>query len=111
MTKAELDRYRREVAAPCRRHGVRKLDLFGSAAVGKDRPGESDLDFLVEFDPATTPGAYVDAYFGLKEDLEALFNRPVDLVVESAIRNPYFRQSVEQTRVPLYLDEDLDEQG
>jgi uncharacterized protein len=102
MTRAELDQHRTEVETLCRRHGVRRLDLFGSAAADKDRPGESDLDFLVEFEPATRTGAYADAYFGLKEDLEALFRRPVDLVVESAIRNPYFRQSVEQSRVPLY---------
>ena len=85
----------------CRSHRVRRLDLFGSAATGQYRPGESDLDFLVEFEPLAV-GTYADTYFGLLEALEALFSRPVDLVVESAIRNPYFRQSVEQTRTPLY---------
>lgn len=101
MTGAELDRYRTEVAALCRRHGVRRLDLFGSAAAGRDRPGESDLDFLVEF-ASPESGRYADAYFGLMEDLERLFQRPVDLVIDSAIRNPYFRQSVERTKVLLY---------
>jgi predicted nucleotidyltransferase len=101
MTGVELERYRTDVAALCRRHGVLRLDLFGSAAAGRDRPGESDLDFLVEFD-RHPPGGYADAYFGLREDLERLFDRPDDLVVASAIRNPYFRQSVERTKVLLY---------
>ena len=85
----------------CRKHGVRRLDLFGSAAAGGFDPDDSDLDFLVEFDPIA-PGSYADAYFGLLEGLEELFGRPVDLVVDSAIRNPYFRHAVEQTRSPLY---------
>ena len=85
----------------CRKHGVRRLDLFGSAAAGGFDPDDSDLDFLVEFDPIA-PGSYADAYFGLLEGLEELFGRSVDLVVDSAIRNPYFRRAVEQTRSPLY---------
>ena len=85
----------------CRKHGVRRLDLFGSAAAGLFDTDDSDLDFLVEFDPIS-PGSYADAYFGLLEALEELFGRPVDLVVDTAIRNPYFRQAVEQTRSPLY---------
>jgi hypothetical protein len=93
--------HRAELEALCRRHHVLRLDLFGSAATGEDRPGESDLDFLVEFGPVP-PGSYADTYFGLLESLEELFGRPVDLVVASAIRNPYFRESVERTRAPVY---------
>jgi predicted nucleotidyltransferase len=48
------------------------------------------------------PGAYVDAFFGLKEGLEELFGRPVDLVSAASIRNPFFRQSVERTKALLY---------
>ena len=61
----------------------------------------SDLDFLVEFQPLK-PGTYADAYFGLKEGLERLFQRPIDLVIESAIKNPYFLKKVEQTKHGLY---------
>ena len=85
----------------CRRYGVLRLDLFGSAATGRYRPEESDLDFVVDF-RALPAGAYADAYFGLLEALEGLFGRPVDLVVGGAIENPYFRQSVEETRTPVY---------
>ncbi|MBS0213254.1 MAG: nucleotidyltransferase domain-containing protein [Proteobacteria bacterium] len=84
----------------CRRFHVRRLDLFGSAATGREH-ADSDFDFLVEFDALPT-GGYADAYFGLLEGLQGLLRTPVDLVVASTIRNPYFRQSVEATRLPLY---------
>lgn len=87
-----------ELERLCRAYHVRRLELFGSAATGHDRPDTSDLDFLVEFEPLPQ-GSYANTYFGL---LEALFSRPVDLVTESAIRNPYFRQSVEQSRVLVF---------
>jgi predicted nucleotidyltransferase len=96
-------RRRAELEALCRRYGVLRLELFGSGAVGHDRQGESDFDFLVEFD-SLAPGTYADAYFGLREALEALTGRPVDLVVASAIKNPYFRQVVERTKTLLYAD-------
>lgn len=92
---AELERL-------CQLHRVQRLDLFGSAATGAYRPGESDLDFLVEFKPTDIPGARADAYFGLLEGLEELFGRPIDLVVESTIDNPYLRESVEESRTPVY---------
>ena len=90
-----------ELKRLCVIYGVQRLDLFGSALTDQYDPDRSDLDFLVEFQPAAL-SAYADAYFGLLEALGRLFGRPVDLVVESAIKNPYFRQSVEQTRVPVY---------
>lgn len=85
----------------CRDHHVQRLELFGSAATGHDRLGKSDVDFLVEFNRLPA-GGYANAYFGLLEALQQLFGRPVDLVVGSAIKNPYFRQAVEGTKTPLY---------
>ena len=74
---------------------------FGSAASDDFDWARSDLDFLVEFQPLPS-GAYADAFFGLKESLEQLFGRPVDLVADAAIRNPYFRETVDRTRALLY---------
>ncbi|MDP4013210.1 MAG: nucleotidyltransferase domain-containing protein [Candidatus Nanopelagicales bacterium] len=90
-----------EIETLCRRYRVRRLELFGSATTDRYRPGDSDLDFLVEFEPLPV-GAYADTYFGLLEALELLFGVPADLVVGSAIRNPFFRQSVDQTKALLY---------
>ena len=95
-----LQSHRTELDTLCRRFHVRRLDAFGSAASGHMHEG-SDLDFLVEFEPLPQ-GRYADAYFGLLEALQTLFHRSVDLVVASAIRNPYFRQSVEASKLPLY---------
>ncbi len=96
-----VEQHRTQLEALCRRYGVRRLEVFGSAATGLAQSVESDLDFLVEFG-ALPPGGYADAYFGLLESLEALYGRPVDLVVASTIRNPFFLQSVERTRTLLY---------
>ena len=98
---AEIERRRVELEALCRRYHVRRLELFGSGATGRARPGTSDLDFLVEFEPRPA-GGYADDYFGLLEGLERLFKHKVDLVVGSAIKNPYFREAVEKTKALLY---------
>ncbi len=93
-----------ELAELCRRFGVRRLDLFGSAATGAFDPSRSDVDFLVEFDD--NPARLFDRYFGLKESLEALYGRPVDLVSAGSLRNPYFIAAVNATRQLMYAQED-----
>lgn len=61
----------------------------------------SDIDFLVELDPPSGMSRF-DAFFGLKESLEDLLGRPVDLVGPSALDNPYFAATVQTTRQALY---------
>jgi len=90
-----------EVARACGRRRVRRLALFGSAAQDRFVGGESDLDLLVELEPMT-PAERAEAYFGLSEDLEALFDLPVDLLESDAVRNPYLREEIERTQVVLY---------
>ena len=88
--------------ALCRRFHVRRLYLFGSAAAGQGfDPARSDLDFLVDFE-LLPPVEYADAYFGLREALEALSGRPIDLVTESALENPFSRRQVEAERRLLF---------
>jgi predicted nucleotidyltransferase len=96
-----IEEKRRELEGVCRRHNVERIELFGSAAGSDFEDATSDLDFLVTFQGLGL-NQYADAYFGLREDLEALFHRPVDLVVASAIQNPYFRQAVDSTRTLVY---------
>jgi predicted nucleotidyltransferase len=96
-----IEEHRPELAQLCRRYRVLSLSLFGSAARDDFDLERSDYDFLVDFEALPT-GQYADAYFGLLESLERLMGRPVDLVVASAIKNPCFRQSVEQTKALLY---------
>ena len=74
----------------CRRYRVRELALFGSAARGQARR-DSDVDFLVEFEPDARVGLI--AYEGLRQELEALCDRSVDLVSKRALR-PLLREAV-----------------
>ncbi|MEO5672450.1 MAG: nucleotidyltransferase domain-containing protein [Ramlibacter sp.] len=96
-----LDEKRNEVADLCRRSGARKLDAFGSVTRADFDPLHSDLDFLVEFENAP-PAACAHAYFELKQGLEALFGRPVDLLTPSSLANPYFRRRVTAERQTVY---------
>jgi uncharacterized protein len=98
---ASIFERRLEIAEICRRHGVRRLELFGSAADDRFDADHSDVDFLVEFQ-TLAEGQHADAYFGLLESLEALFSRRVDLVMIGAIRNPYFLEAIKPTRTLLY---------
>ena len=82
-----IEQHRDDVAALCRRAGARRLDVFGSAARDDFDPATSDIDFLVDFDDLPPP-SYAQAYFTLKESLERLFGRPVDLVTSSSVENP-----------------------
>jgi predicted nucleotidyltransferase len=80
---------------------VRRLDAFGSIVRGDFDAASSDLDFIVDFEPLA-PAEYANAYFELKEGLEALFNRPVDLVTDESVINPYFKASVADSRQQVY---------
>lgn len=92
----EIETRREQIVELCRRHGVRCLELFGSAARGSDfDPARSDIDFLVEFDPDQPP-ALAD-FFELQRELGELLSRPVDLITRGALensRNYIRRQSI-----------------
>jgi len=88
------------IAAACDRYGVKRLIVFGSAVTERFDETSSDVDFLVQFRDDVADR--FDAYFGLKESLEALLGRPVDLVSPVALENPYFAASVEEYGHELY---------
>jgi predicted nucleotidyltransferase len=90
-----------DIAALCRHFGVRRLDLFGSAATDAFDPTTSDLDFVATIADTSAPN-YAERYLDFAEALEALFGRPVDVVIDRSIRNPAFRQAVEATRQPIH---------
>ena len=96
-----IDKYQELILNLCNRYHVKRLELFGSALRDDFDWENSDLDFLIEFADNRTTGAF-DRYFGLKEELERLFKRPVDLVEERAIKNPYFRQEIERDKILVY---------
>ena len=90
------------LAELCRRHGVARLEIFGSAAGDEFNAEDSDVDFLVEFGPGVDLGPWMARYFDFQRELAGLVGRRVDLVMLSALRNPYFVREVDRTRKLLY---------
>ena len=96
-----LESKRQQIAAACARHGVLRLDAFGSAVRDDFRPGDSDVDLLVEFGPMD-PYARVDAYFDLLDELRDILGAAVDLVMVDAVKNRYIAADIERTKQALY---------
>jgi predicted nucleotidyltransferase len=88
------------IAGICRRLGVARLRLFGSALDDRFDPATSDIDFLVDFRPTVDAG--IGPYLELKGALEASTGRRVDLIESSAIQNPYFARRVFSEAVDIY---------
>lgn len=101
-----IAQHRDAISALCRRFGVSRLEVFGSAARGADfDPRRSDVDFLVSF--GTPPQALsketpLDRFLGLKDALESLLGRSVDLVNPRAMKNRFFIADVEASKEALY---------
>ncbi len=95
----DIEEVKQEVSNLCRSLKVKRLDIFGSAASDDFHP-DSDVDMLVQFERDS--GGLFDRYFELKEGLEEILGRMVDVVVEDAITNPYFRMEVERSRRNVY---------
>ena len=91
MLNPALTFERDALSATCRRYGVRVLSVFGSATRADFRP-DSDVDVLVEFEPREAPGLF--HLVEMKEELESIFGRPVDLATPEILRNPYRRQAI-----------------
>lgn len=91
--------HRKDIETLCRKYGVKRLEFFGSAVMD-EFDANSDIDCLIEFEK--DGGNYFHRFFDLKYALEELFGRKVDLVVGSAIRNPYFRASIDRSRQLIY---------
>jgi predicted nucleotidyltransferase len=92
-----------ELAELCTRYGVKRLEVFGSAATDDHfDPATSDLDFIVEYQAGQDLGPWHQHYFEFRDALADLFAYPVDLVMSSAIRNPHFVREANRTRRVLY---------
>lgn len=89
------------IAELCRKYGVKRLELFGSAACGTFDEATSDVDFFVEFVSYDTQ-TIADRWFGLQEELERVLGRKVDLVSLRTLTNPYFIEQANRGKVTLY---------
>jgi predicted nucleotidyltransferase len=97
-----LDKHIKDIHQLCSNHKVKELYAFGS--VLSDRfDQDSDIDLLENFEPIDV-SLYADNYFDFKFSLQKVLNRPIDLLEEKAIKNPYFRQSINRQRQLIYGD-------
>ena len=87
--------------ALCSNHGVKYLYAFGSSTTDKFDPQTSDIDLLVEiFD--SDPLQRGEKLISLWDTFEDFFNRRVDLLTDSSIRNPFLRKSIDSTKILIY---------
>ena len=90
-----------KLSSICQSNSVAELYLFGSATTGKFTDN-SDLDFAVLFFESLSPLEHGDAFFSLKEDLEELLGREIDLLSYRVVKNPIFKEELDKTKVALY---------
>lgn len=89
-----------KIKALCISHNVKTLFAFGSVCTDRFNDN-SDIDLLISFNQMDF-GDYADTYFELADQFEHLFERPVDLVTDKSLANPYFIASINQTKTLLY---------
>jgi predicted nucleotidyltransferase len=92
------------ISALCRRHGVIRLDLFGSAAIGTFDAAQSDLDFVAEFANPAPTAEYADRFLDFAAGLEAVLGRRVDVVSATALRGSRLAQAIVSARQRVYVE-------
>lgn len=95
-----LQKYIKEIEILCQKNNVKTLHVFGSVLTSRFSD-ESDIDLIVDID-TLDPLDYADNYFNLKFALEELLNRQIDLLEQKAIKNPYLRESIDNSKNLLY---------
>jgi predicted nucleotidyltransferase len=95
-----LSQHSDQIAALCKKHKVLELSAFGSVVRNELTP-ESDVDLVAQFGNVPLDD-YADNYFDLCDALEELLQRKVDLVVDKSVKNPYFREELEETKKLLF---------
>ncbi len=89
-----------QIRALCVKYNVNSLFAFGSVCTNRFTD-TSDIDLLVSFKPMDHV-RYADTYFTLADEFEEVFSRPIDLVTEKSLSNPYFIDSVNETKALIY---------
>lgn len=95
-----IENHNKDIQTLCKTHKVKSLYAFGSVLTDKFN-NESDVDLIVDFENLDVL-EYGDNYYDLKFSLENILNRTVDLLEEKAIKNPYFRKTLNQNKVMIY---------
>ena len=90
----------KKIKAICMLHNVKSLFVFGSVCTDKFNES-SDIDLLISLNPMDY-GDYADTYLLLAEKFEEIFKRPVDLITDKSLSNPFFIDSVNRTKKKIY---------
>jgi uncharacterized protein len=101
IIRDEISKKRSDFVILCKRHKVKYLYAFGSSVSEKFDLERSDIDLLVEID-TKDPLERGEKLLSLWDLFEGFFNRKVDLLTESSIRNPFLRKSIDSTKVLIY---------
>ncbi len=96
----ELTIYSKDISLLCETHKVKSLYAFGSILTDKFN-AESDVDFIVDFSTIAVED-YADNYFDFKFSLQNILKRPIDLLEDKAIKNPYLKESIYKQRELVY---------
>jgi uncharacterized protein len=100
-----IEQHRDALIALCRKHGLRRLEVFGSAARDDFDERRSDVDFLYELDPAS-PGSVWDRFWGFSEDAQFLLGRRVDMVDPTGVRNRFLLEAINEDRTVIFASRD-----
>jgi len=96
-----LENRKADLVAICRDLSIKRLYAFGSV-VSDDFRDDSDIDFLISFHDDLTFDEYTNNYFQLHYKLRELFNRDIDIVTERTLSNPYFIESINESKQLIY---------
>ncbi len=97
-----ISKHTEEIVTLCKRYGVLRLEVFGSAARGVDfNEAKSDVDLIARFDKKSVKFTLPD-YFDFAHELERILSRKVDLSEDVPIKNVYLKRSIDASRELIY---------
>lgn len=96
-----IEKRREDLKTICQALKIKRLYAFGSVVSDKFTE-KSDIDFLISFSDNLTVDEYTNNYFSLHYRLRELFNREIDIVTERTLSNPYFIESINETKELIY---------
>ncbi len=96
----DIKPYEAQIKKICIELQLKRLDLFGSATTDNFGPN-SDLDIIVEFKEDVNFNHF-DSYFLLKKQLQDIFHRPIDVIIDGSVKNPYLKENISRTRKNIY---------
>ncbi|MES2587860.1 MAG: nucleotidyltransferase domain-containing protein [Bacteroidota bacterium] len=96
----KLNHYSSDIIKLCKTYNVKSLYAFGSVLTDKFK-SESDIDLIVDFSPVKLED-YADNYFDFKFSLQEIFKRPIGLLEEKALKNPYFIKAINSSKQLVY---------